>query len=140
LAQLIAEVQDVLAPGCVIALPDGLVVEAFCHGCGSRVIADVPGWGWHAEALAQAAADASNPAVPDAGGLSPLVVSQLDGHTPPRTRAVTCQQAGFPALAVVEAACAGRHRSASSRLAGDIRVLFETTTASGRHQLGFSAA
>lgn len=126
LGTLIDEVHDVLGCGCAIVLPEALVCESYCDDCGELVVADVPDWAWRAQ-----------PRCTDCGGafarygggaerLTPLILPELDDDVSPRTRSVSCLQAGLPPLAIVEVRPLDHAAALSFRLAGNVGDLFET--------------
>jgi molybdopterin/thiamine biosynthesis adenylyltransferase len=121
---LIDEVRTAHGGACTIDLREGLVSEAYCDGCGALVVADVPDWAWLAEPRCRCCGGPHARRGREADGLTPLILPTLGDDTPSRMRAASCLQAGFPALALVEARSAD-DRSASYRLAGTVDDLFE---------------
>ena len=135
LGTLVDELEVALGPGCVVDLREGLVCEAYCDGCGRLVRAAVPDWAWRARPLCVACGGPHERYGADADGLTPVIVMHLASDMPAGLRAVSCRQAGIPALSRLEARPANGGPETGFQLAGAIDELFESTS----HQRLFSA-
>lgn len=126
LGTLLEEAEQTLGRGCAIALRERIVCEDYCHGCGMLVVADVPDWSWRAQPHCVGCGGPFARCGPEAGNMTPQIVTDLGANTRGRLRTVTCRCAGLPALTIVEARPSGRATGVSLRLAGALDDLFET--------------
>jgi molybdopterin/thiamine biosynthesis adenylyltransferase len=129
LGTLIEEIEAALGGGGVIALRESLVCEAYCDGCAHLVRAGVPDWAWRANPRCVQCGGAFDRCARQADDLTPVILHELGADTPAHVRAVSCRQAGLPALAIVEARAAAHGAPASFRLAGRVDELFESPSA-----------
>ncbi|MGD1056307.1 MAG: ThiF family adenylyltransferase [Solirubrobacteraceae bacterium] len=127
LDQLVRTIGASFEPNCTIKLPDRLIYDAFCHGCGRVVLVRAPDWAWRHSPICRTCGGAYE-RLDVRQDHTPTIIGALCADHPDAIPSMSCREAGLPALSLIAAHSYDAERRRTYRLAGQLDDLFEAIT------------